>query len=118
MGQATLKMSREELIQLHERFLNDQVLKSFTLERARILERSVPKYIVKDTYERVYDDIIIKVLESIDKLMAQHISSSYPELIKDDEGFIPPIQAQRFIVKTSIDGNIEGFNQTAGSQPE
>ena len=71
--------------ELRERYLNDAFIKRFADMTARILENSVPSYIMdkKGELTTVYDKATTDALERIDKERCEYIRIYYPELISE-----------------------------------
>lgn len=72
--------------ELKKRYLNDAFIKRFADMTARILENSVPSYIMeKKTKEMttIYDKATTEALERIDKERNEYIRTHYPELISE-----------------------------------
>lgn len=71
---------------LRERYLNDAFIKRFTDMKVRILENSVPSYIIdkkNGEITTVYDKATTDALERIDKERCEYIRIYYPELISE-----------------------------------
>lgn len=71
---------------LRERYLNDAFIKRFADMTARILENSVPSYIMdkkNGEITTVYDKATTDALERIDKERNEYIRTYYPELISE-----------------------------------
>jgi DNA segregation ATPase FtsK/SpoIIIE-like protein len=77
-----MKNKSEEYIKLHERFINDPVIKEFNDKLAFIYTNTIPKYYkeVNGSIKPFYNNTITKIIKDIEEARDTHIYNNYKSL--------------------------------------
>ncbi len=81
-----IRKSKEEIIEIHERYLSDPVLQRLYKEMADLAEKSAIRYYVRegDSLKAVYSEEVSFLFRQIELMIRQHIERHYPEIIYPD----------------------------------
>lgn len=88
---SNIKPTEEQIIRWKEEFINDRVLVQFANQFARVLELTVPRFIISEkdgnlVSTPIYEAQTLNLLKHIERQRIEYINYHYKHLI--DEGYL------------------------------